>query len=72
MQKQRFLGFHCLPNKLALMGLRPELNSAVPSGLLDCVWSIVCTERAENDLLGFFLLDLLPVVSDHPLFQVTG
>ena len=28
-----FSDFYCLPNKLALMGLRPGLSSAVPTGL---------------------------------------
>jgi hypothetical protein len=34
MQKtSAFSDFYCLPNKLALMGLRPWLLSAVPAGL---------------------------------------
>jgi hypothetical protein len=28
-----FSDFYCLPNKLALMALRPELSTAVPTGL---------------------------------------
>jgi hypothetical protein len=29
-----FSDFYCLPNKLALMGLRPGLSSSVPAGLI--------------------------------------
>jgi hypothetical protein len=47
-----FSDFYCLPNKLALMGLRPGQSSAVPTGL-DFEMAVLRQTLKPGCLLGF-------------------